>query len=419
LRCGDRRGRTIDLLSGGSVRLEELEYLKPDRKGPRPGRKRKPGRRGRGGVGLFPVLAALGIWYGASPALAEEVSRQVADSDSVRCARSALCRRGITLSYNRTRDLFNAVSSRTVEQRSCWLSQAREKVSVRCGVLRGKRVVIASDGGRVRERVSARCGRRRENGHRGYQAPWREPKLLVIYLIDDQGRVADEFRPIYDGTLEDADAIFEMLAGYLAALGAHEAKQLIFVADGAPWIWNRTGMLAKRLGVAAERVVEVVDWYHAVETLWTIAKVPARWTKKQREKWVRRAKGLLHAGQTEALAAQIEALAVGRRAKEVGKHLDYFVRNAARMQYSTFEKAKVPTGSGAVESAVRRVVNMRMKGNGMFWLEVTAEGMLLVRSYLKAGRYDDLLRWSISAAADWWPLSRSNGSNLAPLAEAA
>jgi hypothetical protein len=26
---------------------------------------------------------------------------------------------------------------------------------------------------------------------------------------------------------------------------------------------------------------------------------------------------------------------------------------------------------------------MRMKSNGMFWLEVNAEGMLLLRSYLK------------------------------------
>jgi hypothetical protein len=31
---------------------------------------------------------------------------------------------------------------------------------------------------------------------------------------------------------------------------------------------------------------------------------------------------------------------------------------------------------------------MRMKSNAMFWLEINAEGMLLLRSYLKAGRFD-------------------------------
>lgn len=45
---------------------------------------------------------------------------------------------------------------------------------------------------------------------------------------------------------------------------------------------------------------------------------------------------------------------------------------------------------------------MRMKSNGMFWLEVNAEGMLLLRSYLKADRFDSLVDWSLTAAVSWW-----------------
>lgn len=73
------------------------------------------------------------------------------------------------------------------------------------------------------------------------------------------------------------------------------------------------------------------------------------------------------------------------------------------MQYRTFVAAKLPTGSGAIESAVRRVVNLRMKGNGTFWRIENAEAMLMLRGYLKAGRFDDLVDWSHAAAADWWP----------------
>jgi hypothetical protein len=40
------------------------------------------------------------------------------------------------------------------------------------------------------------------------------------------------------------------------------------------------------------------------------------------------------------------------------------------MQYAAFVASSVPIGSGAIQSAIRRVVNMRMKSNGMFWLEV-------------------------------------------------
>jgi hypothetical protein len=98
----------------------------------------------------------------------------------------------------------------------------------------------------------------------------------------------------------------------------------------------------------------------------------------------------------------IDALRVGRRAKQVGKHRGYFADNRARMQYPSFEAAKVPLGSGALESAIRRVINMRMKGNGSFWQEPSAEAMLLLRSDLKAGRFDQLVDGSIATAAPWW-----------------
>lgn len=247
--------------------------------------------------------------------------------------------------------------------------------------------------------------------------------MLVIYVINNQGKIDQEFRPIYDGTLEDADAIFEMLAGYLKALGVDQARQLIFVADGAKWIWNRTGKLAERLGVPADRFVEEVDWYHAVETLWAIAKMPNGWSNAKRKKWVRKAKRLLFSGNISTLVDQIEPLTKNRtikaedgRIKKANDHLDYFARNAARMQYKTFKSDHIPLGSGCVESAVRRVVNMRMKSNGTFWNEVNAEGMLLVRSYLKAGRFNDLLRWSMRTAAFWWPPSCPDSTNLSPLA---
>jgi hypothetical protein len=419
LRNGGRRHQTIKLLGGGSVRVAELEYLKPDRRGRRPGRRRKTGRRGKGGAGVFPALAALGIWWGVSPALAEEVCRQVADSDSVRAARQALARRDIDPGHKQTLKLFNKFSGRAVEQRNRWLEEALEKASATKGVLGGKRVVVATDGGRLRERVSAPAGRRRANGHRGYKAPWREPKLLVIYVIGDDGKVEGEFRPIYDGTMKDADAIFEMIAGYLKALGVEHARQLIFVADGAKWIWNRTEELARQMGLAPDKVEEVVDWFHAVEVLWEIAKMPAKWSHAQRDTWVRKAKKLLHGGEIERLVALMRTLVKGRRAKKVSKHLDYFIRNAHRMQYAGFVSRNVPIGSGAIESAVRRIVNMRMKSNGTFWLEVNAEGMLLIRSYLKARRFEEMVHSSLSQAAPWWPPSLPDNSYATFIPEAA
>jgi hypothetical protein len=399
LRSGGRRTCVVDLLGGGSAEVQ-VEYLQPNhRKQPKRRAKRKG--RGKGGSGVFPVLAVLGIHFGVTPAVACEVCRQVADSDSVRAGREALARRGLVLSQGRTLRIVNQFSHRAVDQRSHWMEAVRQG-SAQSGPLHEKRVVVATDGGRLRQRVPPKGGRRRANGHQRYDAPWVEPKLLVIYVIDDKGRIEHEFCPVYDGTQEDCNGIFNMLEAYLKALGIHEAGALIILGDGAKWIWERAAKLAANVGLPPERLIEVVDKCHAVGTLHEIADVRKGWTVADREKWLKRALRLLGAGSTEALVAHIHTLAVGRNAKDVSSHEDYFRRNGKRMQYQSFLAACVPIGSGAVESAVRRVINMRMKSNAMFWLEINAEGMLLLRSYLKAGRFDDLIDWSHRAAAPWW-----------------
>jgi hypothetical protein len=399
LRLGARRGVAVTLLGGSQVRLENLEYLKSNHRRKRRGRPRS--KRGPSGSGVYPCLAALGICFGVTPALAGEICAQVADSDSVRAGRAALDRRGIDLGHKQTLRIVNAFGARAVAQRKQWLQEARERLPAE-GILAGKRVVVATDGGRIRERVR-HAGRRRKNGHHGFDAPWREPKLLVIYVVDAKGRVQHEFRPVYDGTLGDCDAVFAMLVGYLRAVGAHQAKQLMILGDGAKWIWDRAPELAAKVGIAASKVVEVVDYYHAVETLHEIAGIPSDWASGEKKKWLRRAKKLLYDGKTAELVQHIASLATGRRAKKIRSHIDYFARNEKRMQYRSFAARHIPRGSGAVESAMRRIINLRMKSNAKFWNECNAEGMILLRSYLKAGRFDDLVDWSTSQTATWHP----------------
>jgi hypothetical protein len=52
----------------------------------------------------------------------------------------------------------------------------------------------------------------------------------------------------------------------------------------------------------------------------------------------------------------------------------------------------MPIGSGAIESAVRRVINLRVKSNGMYWLRENAETMIRLRSWIKAGRAAELFQ---------------------------
>jgi hypothetical protein len=382
-------------LLGGHTYLVSSQYLLPPTKPGKSGRKRRRKR----GTGLWPCLVGLGFWWNTSPALASETCRQITDSCSFRDGLEALKRRGIDLGYKRTLTLYQRFGQRAVEQRDRWVKQMVRAGQRDTKVLKGKTVLVSIDGGRCRERRVKR-GRRKKNGYHRYHTPWREPRQLVIYVLDDQGRPDRRWRPVYDGTLGNADDLFFLLWAYLAALGISEARQVIFAADGAKWIWGRTPLLWAAVGLDPEKVVEVIDWYHAVQTLHTIAKA-CRWGESRRQRWVRRVEGYLYRGEVDRVVTEIEALAVGRRAKSVLEHRNYFVRNAKRMQYQELRRRKLPMGSGVVESAVRRVINLKLKSPAKFWLLVNAEATLHLRSHLKAGHWDHLVNRTLDWAIPW------------------
>ena len=49
-------------------------------------------------------------------------------------------------------------------------------------------------------------------------------------------------------------------------------------------------------------------------------------------------------------------------------------------------------GYGAIESAIRRVMNLRVKSNGIYWLRENAETMIRLRAWIKAGRAEELFQ---------------------------
>ena len=85
-------------------------------------------------------------------------------------------------------------------------------------------------------------------------------------------------------------------------------------------------------------------------------------------------------------------MAKGKARKKMLKGIGYFETHAHRMQYETFKANNIPQGSGCVESAIRRVINLRLKAPGTFWTPAMAEYFLFLRSQLLSGR------WSIFIA---------------------
>lgn len=383
------RGTPVRFL-GGTCLLLETPYLSEDLRW-RPGAKRGVGRRQETGTGCYPVLVALGIARQATPALASEVTRQTVRAASFEEAQQALAERGIRLDRKTVRTLALKVGEEALMQRQARI-EAAVKGAVGGGEFSGRRIVISTDGGRLRLREGGKRGRKGKKGRRRYRTPWREPKVVIAYAIDAEGKRDRSVPVFYDGTLGDADAAFEILVAELKLRGAAQAREIILTADGARWIWNRADDLARALGLPPGKIVKVADFYHGVEHLSAVAELRTRWTDDQKIRWVRRMRRHLKHGRVDTVIEAIRSLCRGRNAARIGVELAYFADRRDLMRYDHFRRCGIPMGSGAVESAIRRVINLRLKGPSIFWRGRNAERMLHLRCYLKAGRWDELMR---------------------------
>ena len=381
---------TSVLLLGGTRLVLETPYLREDRRGRR-GRRRQT--RGPSGTGCYPVLEALGITERVSPATRSEVALHVVQAASYREAAAMLARRGLACDVSHLVRLSTATAETSRHLRDAALAAALSLPVPLDGPLAGKRVRVSLDGGRVRTRRKRR-GRKTAKGRHGFSTPWREPRVLVIDVLDAHGR-PDRLRlPLYDALLEDAEAIWALLIGYLRLLGAAYADVVAFIADGAEWIWKRVGRLSTLAEIPAAKVVEVLDFYHASqylsETIATCRTMP----KTQRQALYKRLRHALrhHTEGVEAVQEALRALATPHRSKAITRALGYVATHAHRMRYVTLEARKLPIGSGQVESAVRRVVNLRFKAPGSFWKEATVSDLMHLRAAFKAGRWDKVMR---------------------------
>jgi len=337
------------------------------------------------GKGSFFGLVLLGVCDRTTPALASEVAQLAAAMGSLDEARQRLAQMGVKMSVRRIANVAYYFSQRARRH------QELSGMGID-GSVKGRRVVISTDGGRLRVRKNKR-GKKTKNGRTRYRTDWREPKLLVIYVVDEKGRMEREFAPVMDGTLEGPDEVFRLIEFYLRELGIDQAKQVLFIADGAKWIWTRVTQLWERLGLEGVRRRELVDFYHVVEHVHALAALNKKWSASYRKQWATRQRHRLWRGALEAFLADVERLCRGKRGKDWARERDYLLRNAraGHLDYAKARRAKMPMGSGSMESAVRRVVNLRLKGAGIFWHEDHAEQMLLLRAYYKSKRWQVLV----------------------------
>jgi hypothetical protein len=340
--------------------------------------------------GVYAGLLLLGIHERTTPWLASLVSSCAALLSSFREVCQVLTEQGIRLGEKVVRKIAYRYADRVRIIQKVQPLLPGENLS-------GRRVVVSMDGGRVRVREN-KPGCKTTKGRTRYHRDWQEPKLFIIYVVNQDGKIEKSFAPLIDGGLQGADALFEQLHGYLKSLCIQDAEQVLFVADGAHWIWNRIPELTKLLGLKAECVHELIDFYHAVEHLGDVAALQ-NWSAKRRKTWIHQQRKLLKQGHVEQVAAAIGQLCRGSHRKEMTTERNYFINNKERMRYPEVKSLSLPIGSGAIESAIRRIVNLRLKGPSIFWHKENAEKILVLRAFYKTGRWNQLKSMACSPLA--------------------
>ncbi len=154
--------------------------------------------------------------------------------------------------------------------------------------------------------------------------------------------------------VEDFDPLF-WTTGCRAK--ADLAKELVFLGDGAKWIWGL-------VETYYPHAVQIVDWHHAEERLEKVAK-DAFPEGKQRNAWLEDTRTALWWGNTPFVIQACETLA--HCSEKAAAALTYFCNNEHRMQYARFREQGYMIGSGTIESACKQIVSHRLRCSGAQW----------------------------------------------------
>jgi len=224
-------------------------------------------------------------------------------------------------------------------------------------------------------------------------AKTREVKLCTVWSAEGRDAedcpVRDEGSVSYTAAIESAatldmdevsSAFTQRVLREASRRRFTQAERMVFIGDGAPWIWK----IAQELFPQA---IQIVDRFHVKQTLSTVSKALYGADSPQARQWARRRHEELDAGRfTDLLRA------VRRHSAHSGdarKCFQYLHRNRERMRYPYFHALGLCSSSGVVEAGCKVVVGTRLKRAGMHWTLRGSNAIIALRCSRLSGRFQD------------------------------
>ncbi len=212
---------------------------------------------------------------------------------------------------------------------------------------------------------------------------WKEAKMVSWYQVGPRyGRREVHAADIcYYTSLAEAASFGDLVWGSAVQHRADQAQELVFVCDGAAWIW-------KLVDHYFPQALQIVDWYHACQYLYPVAESLFT-APDQQNTWLAAMQELLWAGEVEAVIQTCRAV-VGQVGSPAQKLMTYFANNAHRMRYADFRHQHYFIGSGTVESGCKQIIAMRLKRSGATWSHSGAAATAKARAAWLSGAWDTL-----------------------------
>ena len=227
---------------------------------------------------------------------------------------------------------------------------------------------------------------------------WRDMKTLCWYEVERvppvqqttrQRKKVEREQPAlraknmrYFCDISEAEEFGKLLWATGCRLNADLSPELIFLGDGAVWIWNLVGKYYPQ-------AVQILDWFHAEEHLEAVAEA-AFTDLAKRAAWLEPVTQNLWDGQVEEVIQACQALA--ETCQKASQASSYFSNNCQRMRYDRFRSAGYMIGSGTIESACKQIVTQRLCLPGAQWEVEGAIHTAKARASWLSGTWPSLCR---------------------------
>ncbi len=193
--------------------------------------------------------------------------------------------------------------------------------------------------------------------YEGEVVPVRQQSTRQQEKAQREGVVLRAKNKKYFCDIAEAKEFGKLLWASGCAAGADRATRLVFICDGAVWIWNLVAQYFPK-------AIQIVDWYHAVDRLKRIAEEVFP-TLEERQDWLTQVTEDLWQGRVEVVIQACRLLA--KKSKWARQSLTYYSSNIERMRYDQFRASGLLIGSGVIESGCKQIVTQRLKLPGAQW----------------------------------------------------